>query len=600
MRSSMRIEFTFSHRHQRVASIIGAVLALLSAGGAHAQADPEAQRRDTILRAIMTIAPKLGGISYPELEQGLSANLPPPPVLRSRENKLGTNSQFVVGLVTLHKPQRSHDVVPFDACANKWIRVTTNGVVPFVSINELLESYGPTAEATFLAFERQLIVPGSVLWANGMVLQANMSNTIWGYGVDGDQITVTVSNTAGPLVSLSDKYRTVVQKGKWRFDLVPVPRGREDLTLQFFLNGCTESFGYTNVTAGDVWLFVGDFGARGPEVEISSAESVNLHVLRILPSHAAHPSRFLLTEGWQTGSKIASLPLLQRSFAAQQKALPVGIIVASCGVAYMNAWIPTTQLMTEEMPVAFCEGTPESFEKSGVYNAMLAALLEQKEAMPPPFQNRGIFWVHGGWQAAQSLAMTEGDSGPAVGEYRSALQTLLDGLKFALPAATNYIVQLPNPANVERSASGIAWSGLQQCQFDAGNRNHRAIVPAWDLPTEGIHLTTNGFQKLGERLAKIAAITGPPPPIAVTATGNRIRLTNAGYWQTEGLSGIWFSVGSPQKPNYVTKLSIEGADLLLDLRDGLGRESRLVRFVPHDFPNPINRPPFPIFTLTLP
>lgn len=126
-------------------------------------------------------------------------------------------------------------------------------------------------------------------------------------------------------------------------------------------------------------------------------------------------------------------------------------------------------------------------DRSSLYGSSVHRILAQGYDHPI----RGMIWYQG-----------ESDVGNTVELYRSALQQMVDDLRYDLTAPELYF------ASMQLATSEIhelgAWLDLQQAQrLQADDDPRSVLAPALDLPrVDEVHLTLDGYKAAGDRLAR--------------------------------------------------------------------------------------------------
>src|SRR5665213_1570472 len=123
------------------------------------------------------------------------------------------------------------------------------------------------------------------LFSDNMVLQQGTDVPIWGWGPDGDRITVTFRN---------QKVRTRVKNGRWMVKLHDLQPGGPDVMI---VEGATASCRFTNVYVGDVWVASGQSNMEFPlkrsfesEPDIAASANPLIHLLKVPKTRLESPT----------------------------------------------------------------------------------------------------------------------------------------------------------------------------------------------------------------------------------------------------------------------------------------------------------------------
>ncbi|MCG3148734.1 MAG: hypothetical protein PCFJNLEI_02179 [Verrucomicrobiae bacterium] len=105
-------------------------------------------------------------------------------------------------------------------------------------------------------------LPG--MFSENMVLQRDVPMPIWGWGPDGESVTVQIAD---------QKVSTTVTNGRWQVTLKPLPAGGPH-TLLILPKDETQIQMFTQVMVGDVWLVCGQSNMLMPLDETTGAADV--------------------------------------------------------------------------------------------------------------------------------------------------------------------------------------------------------------------------------------------------------------------------------------------------------------------------------------
>ncbi|MCS7089815.1 MAG: sialate O-acetylesterase [Verrucomicrobiota bacterium] len=357
------------------------------------------------------------------------------------------------------------------------------------------------------------------IFTHHMVLQQGQPVPVWGWGEEGEPITVRLGR---------QRVTTVVRNGRWEVRLRPLRAGGP-WSLEVISPARHEVF--TNVLVGEVWLCSGQSNmewplerSHEPEADIASATNTMIRFLDV-PNVKAEAPTTRLNAQWTVCS-----PERARTFSAvayyfgralhQARGVPVGLIRSDWGGSPAEAWMSRETLemrpryireildpfpeqwrryqeSLEEWRKAREEAQREGREftrnapwppwrPSELYHGMIAPLI--------PYGIKGVLWYQG-----------ESNVGRAE-QYRTLLQDLIrnwrrDWRQGDFPFL---VVQLAPFMPVKAEPGESAWAELREAQLltmrqvpkvgmvvttDVGDPND--IHPIWKRP-------------VGERLALAA------------------------------------------------------------------------------------------------
>lgn len=176
------------------------------------------------------------------------------------------------------------------------------------------------------------------VFSDNMVLQQGQPVPVWGWGDDGERITVQVG---------SRRATTEVHNGRWEVRLRPMKAGGP-WTME--VRSATRVVTFTNVLVGEVWVCSGQSNmewplerSHEPEADIASATNAMIRFLDV-PNVKAEAPTIRLNARWEVCS-----PERARTFSAvayyfgralhQARGVPIGLIRSDWGGSPAEAWM---------------------------------------------------------------------------------------------------------------------------------------------------------------------------------------------------------------------------------------------------------------------
>jgi sialate O-acetylesterase len=222
------------------------------------------------------------------------------------------------------------------------------------------------------------------LFASNMVLQHGVPVTVWGYGAEGQVVTLRFKQQL---------LTTVVTNGNWSVRLAPMPASAMPATLSVTgtvapRRGTTSGIGTTNgvrivnVVVGEVWLCSGQSNMERPVAEADNGPSVaaqsanpNLRFFTVARNRASAPTNDVVGL-WQPATRDSTYAFSAVGYffgRDLQAALnvPVGLICSAYSGSTIESW----------MNRAFLEGNPDyNRDIVAVYQKNYARYLRAKAA----------------------------------------------------------------------------------------------------------------------------------------------------------------------------------------------------------------------------
>lgn len=186
------------------------------------------------------------------------------------------------------------------------------------------------------------------LFSDGMVLQRNATNKVWGKATPGEEITLVICEHTYKLkVSL---------EGRWEFAINDLPVGGP---YELTINSGNESIVIKDVLVGDVWVLGGQSNMELPvsrtldlfEDEISTANNPMIRRFMVPQVYNFHKPQEDITGGsWAfvNPQDVLSFSAVGYFFATklyEKYQIPIGLIQAAVGGTPAQAWLKEETLM---------------------------------------------------------------------------------------------------------------------------------------------------------------------------------------------------------------------------------------------------------------
>jgi sialate O-acetylesterase len=323
------------------------------------------------------------------------------------------------------------------------------------------------------------------VFSDNMILQQDATVPIWGWGDEGDRVTVTFGN---------QKVSARVKNGKWAVKLRNLkPGGPEVLSI----HGKT-ALQLTNVLVGEVWLAGGQSNMEFPlnrafqsSADIAAAANPMIHLLKVPKKRSDSPVEDV-GANWKecNPDSAASFSAVAYYFGRDlQKALqtPVGIIESDWGGTPAEAWMRPAVLEAnpryeKEIIQAFAAARqkyeeslasynqeknqakangqtftntlprPPSWQPGELYNGMIAPLI--------PYAIKGVIWYQGEANA---------DPPSRARQYRSLFPDMIRNWRadWNEGAFAFLLVQLAPFRDIQREPGESSWALLREAQLEA-------------------------------------------------------------------------------------------------------------------------------------
>lgn len=366
------------------------------------------------------------------------------------------------------------------------------------------------------------------LFSDNMVLQRGETIPVWGWGDEGETVSVTLNNAV--------QETQVDDEGEWQVEFASMEAGGP-YTLEVESNDITLT--RENVMVGEVWICSGQSNMEWPlsraqdaEEEIENANHPNIRLFTVPRLVAGSPQEDVV------GSWSECSPRSARSFSAvgyffgrelyETLGVPVGLIQSTWGGTPAEAWTRMDYLEDKELyqpimqrfmddleefpdelneleqrytdwrmdaqvaeedlePVPDYPRLPNdprrsSWRPAGLYNAMIAPLV--------PYAFEGAIWYQGESNASRAY------------QYRELFPDMIMSWRdsWSAGAFPFLYVQL---ANFEVGEDDQTWPELRQAQFQTLSLPNTAMAVITDVG-DPIDIHPRNKQTVGKRLARAA------------------------------------------------------------------------------------------------
>jgi len=301
------------------------------------------------------------------------------------------------------------------------------------------------------------------IFSDNMVLQQGMAVPIWGWGPEGEVVTVTYGNHSA---------KARVKNGRWMVKLHCL-KPDDGATVLTIVSGDGKTLQFTNVVVGEVWLASGQSNmefklnrAFQAEQDIASAADSNIRFIDVPNTRLNSPTNNIKAT-WTTctpesAAKISAVAYYFARKLHRDRHVPVGIIESDWGGTPAEAWTPWSTLAAsptlkahyideylkggDKAPTNL--GKPRKAWRPGeLYNGMIAPL--------EPFAFRGAIWYQGEANA----------HGQKAKEYRLLLSTMITKWRYQFGHDFPFlIVQLAPFKNIQHQPQDSDWAMLRESQ----------------------------------------------------------------------------------------------------------------------------------------
>jgi sialate O-acetylesterase len=304
----------------------------------------------------------------------------------------------------------------------------------------------------------EIAVPN--IFSDNMVLQQGMAVPVWGWGPEGEVVTVSFRN---------ESVRARVKNGQWMVKLHNLKPGSSD-TLRIVADKTIE---FTNVLVGEVWLASGQSNmefkmkrAFEAEQDITNATNPNIRFVDVPNTRMDSPTNNIKAT-WkvctpQSAEVISAVAYYFAHALEKDRQVPIGIIESDWGGTPAEAWTPwNTMVANPTLKVHYVDeylkggdkaptnlGKPRKGWRPGeLYNGMIAPLV--------PFAIRGVIWYQGEANA----------HGQKAKEYRLLLATMITKWRQEFGHEFPFlIVQLAPFLPIQHQPQESDWAMLRESQ----------------------------------------------------------------------------------------------------------------------------------------
>jgi sialate O-acetylesterase len=301
------------------------------------------------------------------------------------------------------------------------------------------------------------------IFSDNMVLQQGMAVPVWGWGPEGEVVTVTYGN---------HKEKARVKNGRWMVKLHYLQAGDDAHTLTI-TTADGKSIEFKNVVVGEVWLASGQSNMEfklnrsfEAQKDIAAANNPDIRFIDVPNTRLDSPTNNI-DASWksctpETAANISAVAYYFARSLNRDRHVPVGIIESDWGGTPAEAWTPWNTLMAsptlkahyideynkggDKAPTNL--GKPRRPWRPGVlYNGMIAPL--------EPYAFRGAIWYQGEANAHGAKAK----------EYRLLLATMITKWRQQFGHEFPFlIVQLAPFKDIQHQPGQSDWAMLRESQ----------------------------------------------------------------------------------------------------------------------------------------
>ncbi|MDB6057782.1 MAG: Sialic acid-specific 9-O-acetylesterase [Verrucomicrobiales bacterium] len=297
------------------------------------------------------------------------------------------------------------------------------------------------------------------IFSDNMVLQQGMVVPVWGWGPEGEVVTVTYG---------SHKAKARVKNGQWVAKLHHLQAGDDAHTLTI-TTGDGKTIEFKNVVVGEVWLASGQSNMEfklnrsfQADQDIAAANNPDIRFIDV-PNTRLESATNNIGATWTTctpesAAKISAVAYYFARALNHDRHVPVGIIESDWGGTPAEAWTPRSTIAASPTLKAHymdeLDKTPTNLGKprkawhpGELYNGMIAPL--------EPYAFRGAIWYQGEANAHGAKAK----------EYRLLLATMITKWRQQFGHDFPFlIVQLAPFKPIQHQPADSDWAMLRESQ----------------------------------------------------------------------------------------------------------------------------------------
>ncbi len=261
----------------------------------------------------------------------------------------------------------------------------------------------------------------SPLFQDNAVLQQGMPVPVWGTGVPGEKITVSIAGKSASGIAGADS--------TWMVELPKLkPGGPHTLVVK----GKT-TLTYTNILVGEVWICSGQSNmafetkqAKNYAEEKRNAAFDNIHFFTVQRCMKTEPFSDLLDSRWkkctpQTAATFSAVGFFFGRDLHTERKVPVGLIHTSWGGTTIETWMSPQALQAFEKYKNNVTNEIKALTKDSV-NAILAQNIETMRTKDKGLQDGKPLW------ADPSLDVLEWDTVTVPEDWEKAIMSTRDGV----------------------------------------------------------------------------------------------------------------------------------------------------------------------------
>jgi len=405
------------------------------------------------------------------------------------------------------------------------------------------------------------------IFQDNMVLQRDLAVPVWGTGVAGESVCVKVG--------AQSKSDVVDANGQWQVRLAPLVASAVPQKMRI-ISG-TNTFVFTNVVVGDVWMCSGQSNMEfplwscDPAVDVAAANDKALRVIKVprVPSvepeeSAGTPERNCDRVWRAADGKMTGVGYYFARKIRQETGIPIGLIDDNWGGTDIELWVPPCGLQQEPGLAAesaklqtrlaqyLVDYAKYIHEAQAWLPGARAMMAQRGKVPPPPMEPQHPVYSLGsrkGWSSLfngmvhpvlpygiKGVIWYQGENNGSEGDiYFHKMRALINGWRQVWDQGDFpfYFVQLPGYLKpTDDPAGGTGWSRLREAQARTLSVTNTAMAVTIDIgETDNIH--PKNKLDVGERLARWALVrdygmtnlvAGSPTYRKMAVEGDKVRV----------------------------------------------------------------------------